>query len=63
MKVSIAILLQFLAFGCLRAQDFTRFYQDSADLQVAMHLLKDGNGGFWLAGFKAATGENTKAFA
>jgi hypothetical protein len=57
-----AILLLLLVTGILRAQDFTRFYQDTADVQVAMHLLKDSSGSFWMGGYKSAVEENSRAW-
>ena len=44
------------------AQDFTRFYQTDAILQVANHLLKDSAGGFLLGGYKYPEGQNGKAW-
>jgi hypothetical protein len=61
MKGLAVVLLLFLT-GRTAAQDFTRLYQDSADLQVAMHLLKDSSGGFWLGGYRVPSGENTRAW-
>jgi hypothetical protein len=56
-------LFLFLLFSSrLPAQDFIRFYQDSADLQVAMHLLADSGQTFWLGGYKATDGANTRAW-
>lgn len=61
MKIPPAIWFLFLT-GMAAAQDFTRYYQLDADLQVANHLLKDPSGGFWLGGYKSSNGENPKAW-
>lgn len=61
MKCCAVVL--FIFFACrIAAQDFTKYYKDSADLQVAMHLLKDPSGGFWIGGYKVPPGQNSKAW-
>jgi len=62
MKAAAAILLNLIASGLLFAQDYTRFYQDSADLQSARQLLTGGNNSLWMGGFRNLSGENSRAW-
>ena len=62
MKAAAAIFLLMLAAGILPAQDFTRFYQDSADLQAAKQLLPGRNKTLWLGGYKIPAGDNSRAW-
>ena len=62
MKSAAAIIFQFLAFGILQAQDFTRFYRDSAEIQTAKQLLPAAGHSLWMGGTKGLSGENTRAW-
>ncbi len=62
MKIATAIFVQILAFGILQAQDFTRFYRDSAEIQTAKQLLPVAGNSLWMGGTKGSSGENTRAW-
>lgn len=51
-----------LLSGRIHCQDFLKFYQDSAEIQTARHILPDKRNKFWLGGTKGNSGENTKAW-
>jgi hypothetical protein len=51
-----------LLSGPIHCQDFLKFYQDSAEIQTARHILPDKGNKLWLGGTKGNSGENTKAW-
>lgn len=62
MKSAAAVLFLILAQGVLSAQDFTKYFQDSADIQTAKQLLAGRENAIWMGGTRGISGQNSRAW-
>ena len=62
MKAAAAVLFLILAHGILPAQDFTKYFQDSADIQTAKQLLNGRENVIWMAGTRGVSDQNSRAW-